>query len=118
MARRSDDVPSITSAPSPLSLDVSARTRRYLISMGIRTACFLGAIVTSGTLRYVLLVGALLLPYLAVVVANAGREPVRGAGPSFVPEGPSSLPPAATTAVPPARRDPDQSPDFGRSPPG
>lgn len=50
------------------------RTVRYLISMGVRTACFIGAILTGGPLRWVLVGGAVLLPYLAVVFANAGRE--------------------------------------------
>ncbi len=99
MARQSDDIPSITTAPTPLSQDVSARTRRYLVSMGVRTACFLAAIVTSGWLRYTLLVGAVLLPYLAVVVANAGREPTRS-GPVTRLDGPAAIPAPTTTALP------------------
>lgn len=50
------------------------RQRRYLISMSIRTICWILAIVTNGWLRWVFFVGALLLPYFAVVIANAGRE--------------------------------------------
>ena len=42
--------------------------------MGIRTACVIAAIVTPGWMRWVFLAGAVALPYLAVVVANAGRE--------------------------------------------
>lgn len=42
--------------------------------MGIRTACVLAAIVVPGWPRWVFLAGAVILPYLAVVVANAGRE--------------------------------------------
>jgi hypothetical protein len=42
--------------------------------MGIRTACVLGAILVPGWPRWVLLAGAVVLPYLAVVIANAGRE--------------------------------------------
>jgi Protein of unknown function (DUF3099) len=64
----------ITSARRGIRDDVDGRTRRYLFSMGVRTACFLGAVVTSGWLRYGLIIGALVLPYLAVVIANGGRE--------------------------------------------
>lgn len=46
--------------------------------MGIRTTCFLLAIIFSGWPRWVLIAGAVLLPYVAVVVANAGREPSPG----------------------------------------
>jgi Protein of unknown function (DUF3099) len=65
----------ITSARRGVRDDVDGRTRRYLISMGVRTACFLGAVVAGdGWLRWVLIGGALVLPYVAVVFANAGRE--------------------------------------------
>ena len=69
-----DQVYQITNAQVALSVDQGARTRRYLWSMGLRTACFLGAVFTEGWLRWVLAAGAVGLPYLAVVVANAGRE--------------------------------------------
>ena len=40
--------------------------------MLLRTACFVGAIsVGSGYLRWVLVTAALVLPYVAVVVANS-----------------------------------------------
>ena len=65
---------SITGAQAPLSADQRARTRRYLISMAIRTVCFIGAIIASGLLRWALVVGAVLLPYVAVIMANAGRK--------------------------------------------
>jgi hypothetical protein len=64
----------ITSARPGLRDDVDYRTRRYLISMGIRTVCFLGAVAAGGWLRWVLVAGALVLPYVSVVFANGGRE--------------------------------------------
>jgi Protein of unknown function (DUF3099) len=64
----------VTNAPVPLDVDISRRTRRYLIQMGIRTACFLLAIVVPGVLRWVFLAAAVVLPYVAVLLANAGRE--------------------------------------------
>ena len=44
--------------------------------MAVRTACFVGAVaVGPGWLRWVLVAGAVLLPYVAVVFANAeGRR--------------------------------------------
>jgi len=50
---------------------------RYLMSMGIRTVCFVLAIVTTGPLRWSLVVAAVFLPYVAVVLANATDQ--RGA---------------------------------------
>ena len=44
--------------------------------MMIRTACFLLAVILPSPWRWFALVGALLLPYIAVVVANAGRETI------------------------------------------
>lgn len=70
---------SITSAQTAQSEELPGRTKRYLISMGIRTACFIGAVLTPSPYRWFLIVGAVFLPYFAVVVANAGRE--RGVGP-------------------------------------
>lgn len=64
----------ITGARRGVRDDVNGRTRRYLISMGVRTVCFVLAVVADGWLRWVLIVAALLLPYLSVVFANGGRE--------------------------------------------
>jgi hypothetical protein len=71
---RDPEVPRITDAEIPLSVEQAGRTRRYLISMGIRTACLIGAVVAPSPWRWFLVVGAIVLPYFAVVVANAGRE--------------------------------------------
>jgi hypothetical protein len=69
-----DEVYTITQAQRGLSREQVGRTRKYLISMGIRTACVIAAIVVPGWPKWVFIVGAVVLPYLAVVVANAGRE--------------------------------------------
>ncbi len=47
--------------------------------MAIRTACFIGAVVVDGWLRWVLVVGAFLLPYVAVVMANVASPRIEGA---------------------------------------
>ena len=64
----------ITGARPGVRDDVNSRTRRYLASMGIRTVCFLLAVVTDGWLRWVMIAAAVVLPYLSVVFANGGRE--------------------------------------------
>ena len=72
------EVHRITSVQEPLADDLARRTRRYLIQMGIRVACFLLAVLTWGRipmwLSWILLVGAVVLPYVAVILANTGRE--------------------------------------------
>lgn len=65
----------ITTAGQSRQADTMARQRRYLISMGIRTLCFIGAVV-AGMLQInwlwpTLIVAAVVLPYVAVVMANA-----------------------------------------------
>jgi hypothetical protein len=90
---------SITGAPKSRTDDVRTREVRYLISMGIRTACFIGAFVTQGVFRWVLIVAAVLLPYVAVVVANAGRERTKNGPAPYVPEGRLQLPSGSSAAV-------------------
>ncbi|MER6978857.1 DUF3099 domain-containing protein [Streptomyces carpinensis] len=67
----------ITGARTGLQEDVRGRQRRYVISMSIRTVSVLLAVVLWNVERYfaiVALVLGLVLPYIAVVIANAGRE--------------------------------------------
>ncbi|WP_263730922.1 DUF3099 domain-containing protein [Cellulomonas sp. SG140] len=68
----------ITTAPPSLSADQSRRQRSYLIQMGIRVVCFVGAVATFHRVpvlvTVLLVIGAVVLPYTAVLVANAGRE--------------------------------------------
>ena len=71
-------VQSITSAQTGLTVDQSSRARRYFISMMIRTACFILTVVLPSPYRWIALFGAVVLPYVAVVVANAGRETITG----------------------------------------
>ena len=75
------EVHRVTSAQEALSDEQSRRIRRYLISMSIRTVCFIllfittiGWVETPRWVQFALIAGAVFLPYLAVVAANAGRE--------------------------------------------
>lgn len=78
MSRRTEAAQSITSAPEPLAADQARRARRYLVQMGIRVVCFVGAVVLWNRaplwLSLLLVAGAVVLPYVAVLFANAGRE--------------------------------------------
>lgn len=64
-------VTSVTTAPVSARDERAGRTRRYLIMMGIRTACFLAAFVVEGWMRLVCIGLAVVLPYIAVVLANS-----------------------------------------------
>jgi Mn2+/Fe2+ NRAMP family transporter len=69
------DAVRITTASASRNEEIAGRQRRYVISMTIRTICFVAAIlVGGGWLRWVLVAAALLLPYVAVVMANAGHS--------------------------------------------
>jgi hypothetical protein len=76
--KRSPVVHTVTSAPSSTTDDQDDRVRRYLLMMGIRVVCFGLLFVTSGWMRWVAIAGAVVLPYFAVVVANAVRPRQQG----------------------------------------
>jgi Flp pilus assembly protein TadB len=73
----------ITSARPAHSADIRRREIRYLLSMGIRTVCFVLAIVTGGPLRWTLVAAAVFLPYVAVVLANATDRRSYAGPPAF-----------------------------------
>ena len=66
----------ITAAPASLTRDQAGRQRRYFYSMMIRTFCFILTVVLPSPYRWFALLGAVTLPYFAVVIANAGRETI------------------------------------------
>ena len=72
MPRKDPEPIRITSATRSHSADVSGRQRRYLISMAVRTACFVLAVVfRESFLMWVFALASFVLPYVAVVMANA-----------------------------------------------
>jgi Flp pilus assembly protein TadB len=73
----------ITNAPVALSGDLKRRQKRYFISMMVRTFCFVLAVILPSPYRWIALAGSLLLPYFAVIMANAGRENVASAPSNF-----------------------------------
>ena len=76
---RGQQVHLVTQARRPMSEDIRYRQNRYLIMMGIRVVCFAIAIVLFvAHMRWLVLVpavGAIFIPYIAVIFANGGREP-------------------------------------------
>lgn len=69
----------ITGARRGLEDDVRGRQRRYVISMSVRTVSVILAATLWNVERHVAVVALVLgmvLPYIAVVIANAGRENV------------------------------------------
>ncbi|MFF2326202.1 MULTISPECIES: DUF3099 domain-containing protein [unclassified Streptomyces] len=78
----------ITGARKGLADDVRGRQRRYVISMSVRTVSVILAAVLWNVERYVAIVAlalGVLLPYVAVVIANAGRENTPSLPSTFVP---------------------------------
>ncbi len=78
-------VPLITDARSPASLEHNSRVKRYAWTMGFRTACFVAMVFVEGPLRWVLFAGAVVLPYVAVIVANQANQRSQPARPGAEP---------------------------------
>ncbi len=76
MRRKQDDTVRITSAARPKSEDIRSREVRYVISMGVRTLCFLLAVASIGHwFMWAFLAAGVFLPVFAVVFANAAAPP-------------------------------------------
>lgn len=61
----------ITSAHRAKSLDAEQRNKRYLLTMAVRVACFLGGVAAPHPWNWVLFIGAAVIPPMAVMLANA-----------------------------------------------
>ena len=84
---------------------MGARSTRYLITMAVRIACLIlmVAVQPHGWYTWVFAIGAVVLPYVAVVTANVGQGS-RATGRSESPERalpavPSPMPQASETGV-------------------
>ncbi|MEU0686526.1 DUF3099 domain-containing protein [Streptomyces uncialis] len=86
--QNSGEVFRITGARQGLTEDVRRRQRRYMISMSVRTVSFVAGASLWNVQRHVAIVALVLgmvLPYIAVVIANAGRENAPSLPSTFVP---------------------------------
>jgi hypothetical protein len=74
--KNSSGAQSATSLPRAPQDEVSARSKRYLITMGIRIACLIlmVAVQPYGWYTWLFAAGAIVLPYIAVVAANVGQD--------------------------------------------
>jgi predicted tellurium resistance membrane protein TerC len=64
----------ITSLPQSPDQERRSRMIKYAITMGIRFACFILVFVVQGWWQIVMIVAAIILPYIAVVLANVGTN--------------------------------------------
>ena len=81
--RGRDEAVLITSARRSRSEEIAARQRRYLLTMGLRLVMFLLALaLLRGPWQWIGIAAAVVLPWVAVIVANGG-EPKPRQKPSF-----------------------------------
>ncbi|MDX3585289.1 DUF3099 domain-containing protein [Streptomyces europaeiscabiei] len=100
----------ITGARQGLADDVRGRQRRYIIAMSVRTLAVIAAAVLWNVERHVAVVALVLgavLPYISVVIANAGRENAPSLPSTFVHA------PTRPMITPPRRTDASSSGEFG-----
>ncbi|MBG6054173.1 putative membrane protein YdbT with pleckstrin-like domain [Salinibacterium sp. CAN_S4] len=65
---------SITSLPESPKDDQKRRMVRYGIAMSVRVACVIACFFVQGWWLLACVLGAVLLPYIAVVIANVGYK--------------------------------------------
>lgn len=70
-AEGAPEVHSITSAAPGHSVDMHQRMVRYALAMGIRVVCIVALFFLDGWFKLIAVAGAVFLPWVAVVIANA-----------------------------------------------
>jgi hypothetical protein len=69
---------SITSLPEAPDVERHHRIVKYLVAMGIRVLCIIALLFVHGWWLVIPALGAIFLPYFAVVIANATANPNGG----------------------------------------
>lgn len=69
-------VQAITNAAIPHSEDMRHRMRQYALTMGIRMVCLALIFVVDGWFKIIPVVGAVVLPWVAVMIANGGADTI------------------------------------------
>ncbi|MDK1474264.1 DUF3099 domain-containing protein [Streptomyces sp. 549] len=103
----------ITGARRGLAEDVQGRERRYVISMLVRTVSVILTVLlwdVQRPLAVATLVLGITLPYIAVVIANAGRERSPAIPSSFAAVPARPMLDAADDRVEPAPPGPNETP--------
>lgn len=103
----------ITEARESHKVEQNSRVMKYTISMSVRLVCFLAAFVTHGWVQWVCFAGAIVLPYIAVVIANGGADLTKREPPAQYYKGDD---PRLLTAAP--NPTPDPSPEKDVPEPG
>jgi hypothetical protein len=107
--RTGETVISVTSAQPGRSEDLDSRITRYAWMMSIRIVCFVLAVLTPSPWRWVFVVGAIALPYFAVVLANAHKSSSAPPADPYLAPGRTAIGPRPTVVVP-ADQDPSEHP--------
>src|SRR5699024_4683592 len=94
----------ITTADTALDDDMRSRIIKYSITMGIRTVCFVAAYFAFRAdlhvIMWICVAVAVVLPYPAVIFANAGREVSRDDQSALLDQAPAAqLPPSRGETV-------------------
>ena len=85
----------VTTAAQSRREELRRRELKYVLMMSVRVVAFILAVVLfHGVLRWIAVFLALVLPWLAVVIANAPFRPTGAAPNPVTPRGPASLPAA------------------------
>lgn len=64
----------ITNARTGSSREMASREKQYVITMAFRMACFISIFFVHGWVRWVVLAGAVFLPFIAVLFANQANQ--------------------------------------------
>lgn len=101
----SSDVHKITDARMAHSDDMHARMVKYATAMGIRMVCLVLIFIVPGWFKLIAVAGAVLLPWVAVVIANGGSDTVNMESAALL----DHAPPAELQNEQPVRDDADHS---------
>lgn len=85
---RHDEAPLITTAPESSDDEYDRRRKKYAIMMTLRAICVLAAACTyrvSILLALAFIVGGIVLPWCAVIIANDGPAKKRVPAPNYRP---------------------------------
>lgn len=111
--RHTRNAASVTSLPQSPQDEARGRVRHYAITMGIRTVCFIlmAVVYPVGWWTFVFAAGAIFLPYIAVISANAGSDSIQTAVESPVLELDAAAPAEASAQTSPVITIHEQRPD-------
>lgn len=83
-----NDIQTATALPRSPEMDRHRRMVKYTIAMSVRTLCLIALVVIPNWTRFIFAAGAVVLPYVAVILANVGS---RGASDPVSPGAPVQL---------------------------